>query len=181
MDQRPSIIGITGLARSGKDTVADLLISTMGGYTYSFANPIRAMLNAGLGIDMNDPYWQKRKEEKLPQFGKSPREMMQTLGTEWGRDCVSDDIWLVMANIKLMKHGIGMIIPDVRFENEATWIRERNGTVLHVTRKSIEAVAPHSSEGGIKAIPGEIFVTNDGTLQDLQVQVQSIVDGWNET
>lgn len=181
MDQLPSIIGLTGLAGSGKDTVADLLISKMGGYTYSFANPIRAMLNAGFGIDMNDPYWKKRKEEPLPQFGKSPREMMQTLGTEWGRELVSDDIWLVMANIKLMKHGFGMIIPDVRFENEAAWIRDRGGTLLHVTRKNIEPVTPHSSEGGVKAIPGEIYIPNDGTLQDLQDLVDGIVDGWNET
>lgn len=180
MDQIPAIIGIAGRARTGKDTVASLIHTQLGGYRYSFADPIRAMMRAGFDIDMSDPYWQKNKENPVAALGKSPREMMQTLGTEWGRDMVSDDVWLVLAAAKLIKHGPGMIIPDVRFENEAAWIRHRGGTILHVTRKDAEPVAAHSSETPIKMIPGEIEVRNNGTLADLQSQVESIINGWTE-
>ena len=49
------LIGIAGPARSGKDTIANFIVATAGGYRYSFADPIRQMLRP-LGIDMNDPY-----------------------------------------------------------------------------------------------------------------------------
>ena len=182
MASQPPIIGVTGLARVGKDAVTDALLLLGGAqYSYSFANPLRAMLKAGFDIDMNERYWRQHKEDVIPALGKSPRQLMQTLGTEWGRVLVSDDIWLVLAAAKLIKHGPGMVLPDVRFENEAKWIRDRGGTIIHVTRPNIEAVSEHVSEKGIKAIPGEVFIVNDGTLADLEVHVKSIVDGWNET
>jgi hypothetical protein len=81
------VIGIAGRARAGKSTAAELLLRIGAGrYLYSFADPIRAMLKAGLDIDLDSPYWQMRKEDPLSDFGgHSPRSLMQTLGTEWGR------------------------------------------------------------------------------------------------
>ena len=174
----PVIIGIAGPARSGKDTVAEFLVAETGGYIYSLASPLKAMLHAGIGVDMSLPYWKEHKEDPIGAFGKSPRQLLQTLGTEWGRGMVHPDIWLIMANIRLLRSGGGMIIPDIRFENEAQWVRDRGGQILHIRRKDDPEINPHVSEAGVAQALGETTIHNNGSLQDLQNSVGEVVDGW---
>jgi len=173
MPQAP-LIGIAGRARSGKDTVANFIIAAIGGYRYSFADPIRAML-APLGVDMNDPYWQARKEDVIPALGVSPRRMMQTLGTEWGRNLINPDLWLVMAHQRLLRNGPGMVISDVRFENEAAWIRKHGGRIIHVIRPEAKAVEAHASEDGIEMQDTDARLFNSGTLEELQLSVRELL------
>lgn len=173
MPQAP-LIGIAGRARSGKDTVANFIIAAIGGYRYSFADPIRAML-APLGVDMNDPYWQARKEDVIPALGVSPRRMMQTLGTEWGRNLISPDLWLVLAHQRLLRNGPGMVISDVRFENEAAWIRKHGGRIIHVIRPEAKAVEAHASEDGIEMLDTDVQLFNSGTLEELQLSVRELL------
>jgi hypothetical protein len=173
MPQTP-LIGITGRARSGKDTVANFVIAAVGGYRYSFADPIRAMLMP-LGIDMSDPYWQARKEDVIPVLGVSPRRMMQTLGTEWGRNLISPDLWVVLAHQCLLRNGPGMVIPDVRFENEAAWVRKHGGRIIHVVRPNVAPVEAHASEDGIEVLPEDAQLSNSGTLEELQLSVRELL------
>ena len=173
MPQAP-LIGIAGRARSGKDTVANFIVAAIGGYRYSFADPIRAML-APLGVDMNDPYWQARKEDVIPALGVSPRRMMQTLGTEWGRNLINPDLWLVMAHQRLLRNGPGMVISDVRFENEAAWIRKHGGRIIHVIRPEAKAVEAHASEDGIEMQDTDARLFNSGTLEELQLSVRELL------
>ena len=173
MPQAP-LIGIAGRARSGKDTVANFIIAAIGGYRYSFADPIRAML-APLGVDMSDPYWQARKEDIIPALGVSPRRMMQTLGTEWGRNLISPDLWLVLAHQRLLRNGPGMVISDVRFENEAAWIRKHGGRIIHVVRPDTKAVEAHASEDGIEMQDTDVRLFNSGTLEELQLSVRELL------
>jgi len=168
------LIGIHGKARAGKDTVASFILSARGGYVYSFADPIRAMLK-GIGVDMDEPYWQAHKEDVIEVLGASPRKLMQTLGTEWGRNLINPDLWLILAKQRLLNYGPGMIIPDVRFENEAAWVRSQGGTLIHVERPGSEKVAAHSSEAGVKFVEGDIKIVNGGTLEDLQRTVHEVL------
>ena len=169
------IIGVCGKARSGKDTVARFLLADgHARYQYSLADPLKAMLAAGLGVDMRDPYWQERKEDIIPAFGKSPRQMMQTLGTEWGRQCVNDNLWLIMAQDRLNRNGPGMVIADIRFDNEAAFVRRMGGTVVHVFRDSAPAVNSHASESGIVAQPSDMVLHNNGSLEELQANVRKL-------
>jgi hypothetical protein len=172
------VIGIAGLARTGKDTVASFLIAERHArYRYSFADPIKAMLAVGLGVDFNDPYWQTRKETPIPAFGKSPRQLMQTLGTEWGRQQVSDSLWIVLAKERLLQNGPGMVIADVRFDNEAEFVRSVGGVVLHVVRQGAEAVAVHASEGGVARMPADKVLINEGArLEDLHRSLRELFD-----
>lgn len=170
---QPPVIGITGRARSGKDTVASFLLAAIGGYQYAFADPIRAMLQP-LGIDMRDPYWQKHKEDVIPALGVSPRHLMQTLGTEWGRELIHPEIWLLLAKQRLLRMGPGMIISDVRFDNEAEWIRSIGGRIIHVRRKTATPVNQHVSENGVTLDPTDLVINNDGDLEDLQAQVRDL-------
>lgn len=173
MPQAP-LIGIAGRARSGKDTVANFIVAAIGGYRYSFADPIRAMLTP-LGVDMSDPYWQARKEEPIPALGVSPRRMMQTLGTEWGRQLINPDLWLIMAHQRLLQNGPGMVISDVRFDNEAAWIRKHGGRIIHVIRPDTKAVEAHASEDGIEIQDTDARLFNSGTLEELQLSVRELL------
>jgi hypothetical protein len=173
MPQVP-LIGIAGRARSGKDTVANFIIAAIGGYRYSFADPIRAML-VPLGVDMNDPYWQARKEDIIPALGVSPRRMMQTLGTEWGRNLINPDLWIILAHQRLLQNGPGMVIPDVRFENEAAWIRKHGGWIIHVIRPDAKAIEAHASEDGIEVQDTDAQIFNSGTLEELQLSVRKLL------
>ena len=177
MPQAP-LIGIAGRARSGKDTVANFIVAAIGGYRYSFADPIRAML-APLGVDMSDPYWQARKEEPIPALGVSPRRMMQTLGTEWGRQLINPDLWLIMAHQRLLQNGPGMVISDVRFDNEAAWIRKHGGRIIHVIRPDTKAVEAHASEDGIEMQDTDARLFNSGTLEELQLSVRELLRVYN--
>lgn len=168
------IIGLTGRARVGKDTTARFIVAARGGYQYSFADPMRAMIRVGFGIDLHDPYWIERKEVVIPAIGKSPRELMQTLGTEWGRNLIGEDTWLIMAKQKLLTLGPGMVVADVRFDNEAIWVRHMGGRIIHVKRKSAERVRQHASEVGVAHEDGDGVIHNNGSLEDLQLAVKDL-------
>ena len=86
--QKMRLIGIAGKARSGKDTAASYLLNKLGGdwSAASFADPMKTMLNA-IGVDTSD----EAKDLPSNQYGVSTRHMLQTLGTEWGRNIIADD------------------------------------------------------------------------------------------
>lgn len=178
MRQRYPIIGLTGPARTGKDTAAAFLVALTGGYRYAFADPLRAMLKAGLGIDMDEPYWQTHKESPVAAFGhKSPRQMLQWLGTEWGRNMVDRDIWLTLAKNELATRGPGMIVSDVRYENEAQWVRNMGGKVVHMRREAASSVHLHASENGVEISENDIVLENNGSLEELQSALKDIAFG----
>lgn len=165
------LIGIAGKAGSGKDTIADYLIMNHGMYRYSFAKPIKDALNAIFGFE--DRMWLDRewKEKEIDWLGKSPRYLAQTLGTEWGRDLVHKDLWLMLAKREYEK-TMRLVIPDVRFGNEADWVRSEAGIVIHVERPGIEEVNSHSSEAGVEFKMGDLLIVNDGDKQSLYHKVE---------
>lgn len=171
------VIGIAGPARSGKDTVANYILAARGyGYRYGFADPIKAML-VPLGIDCTDPYWTANKEAIIPSLGVSLRYLMQTLGTEWGRELIHGDLWVILAKSTALTHGPGMVVPDVRFENEAEWIRAIGGKIIHLERANRQQVKAHTSEQGIVRRDEDIVISNNGSLHDLQQTIQDMFHG----
>lgn len=59
-----------------------------------------------------------------------------------------------------------IIIKDIRFENEAHFIRTLNGEIWHIIRDNVESVKTHSSEAGIKVNPEDTIIYNNGTLEN---------------
>lgn len=161
------IIAFAGRAGSGKSTAQQIAVRMYGGYPYCFADPIRRMMKAGLGIVMEDPYWQDRKEQPIPWLdGVTPRRLMQTLGTEWGRS-ISPQLWVRLAQGEYSLHGPGMVIGDARFDNEAEWVRNAGGVVIQITRGPAPVVEAHVSENGISEHLLDGTVTNDGSIDEL--------------
>ena len=163
------LVGFTGKARSGKDTAADFT----GLDKYSFATPIKDACKAIFDWDdehVNGPL----KEVVDPKYGVSPRQALQTLGTDWARDTINKDIWLIRART-VLEHG-NVVVADVRFDNEAELIRELGGIVIEVVGKhSSENVREHDSEMGVSLGLIDHTILNDGTLEDLESQINTIM------
>lgn len=162
------IIGITGRRGSGKDTIANYLKTyyARNFRSIAFADPMRAALKAM--FDWDDSYFEHpKKDEPLAELGgKSPRDLMKPLGTEWGREMVSKSLWIDIAARKtqsIIGAGINVLITDVRFENEAEWVRDSGGMLWHVDRDS-SVVDSHKSEAGVKFVKGDVRIYNNETL-----------------
>ena len=167
--KKPFVIGVTGKARSGKDTLSEHLYTRLGFdcNRAAFADPLKDMLRA-IGIDDIEGY----KEEVHPLLGVTSRKMMQTLGTEWGREAIGEDTWINLTKEK----GKGkkfLVISDVRFENEANFVRE-NGILLHVTgRGGIKGF--HKSESGVKFQLGDFRIDNGYDIEYLFSQADTLL------
>lgn len=170
------LIGLTGRAQAGKDSVADYLEQAHGVYRTAFADAIKNALYAALGEDMDEG----DKEAPIAWIGKSRRELMQTLGTEWGRQLIGEDIWIraLERNFTQWEDAIAhcagyLMITDVRFENEARWVRAHGGTIWLIRRPAAPLARAHSSEAGIPEELVSRVIDNDGTLPALHAKVNA--------
>lgn len=177
------LIGLHGRAGAGKDTVGAMLVArkTEMVARLAFAQPLKDMLTAGLrdlGVTWQLLADRTHKERRIEAIGRSPRELLQTLGTEWGRQMVHPDLWLRIAATRLEYHrqyASATVITDVRFDNEANWVRAQGGEIWHVLRKYGDNVAPlHVSEHGIEMHAGvDSVVMNDEGLEQLEAEVRA--------
>jgi len=165
---RRRIIGIAGRAGAGKNTVAEMI---PGASVFGFADPLYEGLAAMLGVPEDMLRSRRTKETPLKWLGKSPRELMQTLGTEWGRGMVAQDIWLRLAKRRIETYGGTIVFSDVRFDNEAEWIRNQGGEVWLVERDQ-EMHHTHSSEAGISPHLIDRVIDNRGPLEQTRMLVE---------
>lgn len=163
------LIGIAGPAGCGKDLAASFLEARRIG----FADPLYAGLATMLGV--TEARLRDRASKERPLVGEaSPRRLLQTLGTEWGRRCIGPDLWVDLARRawrETLARGGSVVLPDVRFANEADAIRADGGEVWLVYRPSVAGVAPHVSEAGLPLRLIDRLVVNDGTVDQLRERV----------
>lgn len=165
---RKGPIGISGLAGSGKDTLADIFIHILGGNAvkYSMASTIKKICRL---FGFTDKQLSDRilKETVDPFWGVSPRWFAQTIGTEMFRNLFRDDVWVRLCE-KFIKSNPDkiIVIPDIRFDNEAELAQRYDGIVLHISRNESGLqgdTAKHASEKGISGhlVTGAL-VNNEG-------------------
>jgi len=150
MTIQPKLIALCGHKGVGKSTYASFLAGS-NGHVFSFATPLKSMLTA---VFPNE-YVLKKKDEKIPYFDVTARYLLQTLGTEWGREIVDQNIWIKLLRVRLIEHLTDtaltpLVVDDLRFDNEAEMIRELGGEIWHLDRRSFKASDDkHVSEQGI--------------------------------
>lgn len=180
------IIGITGLARSGKTTAAKFLVEEKNFEQVSFAWALKQACSAMYGVSIDkfvlgdrlgiDPFW------KITY-----REMLQKVGTDMIRNHLDPDFWVKRVAYQVSKMadiGIPVVIPDVRFENEATWVREQGGTIIRLVSESSGIpgdLGKHISESGIAFNNSDFIVENQYSAENpsydrLYEAVSSIYD-----
>lgn len=188
LTNRPLLLGLCAPAMgSGKTTFADYLVSNHGFQHVRFATILKDMALAlfeGMGIN---PYDARElitdtelKETPLRELGgKSPRYVMQTLGTEWGRDLFGVHFWADLALVKarsLMACGHNVVIDDTRFTNEADTILDNGGRMVRIIRPGTKRPeGSHTSEGELDDYPCFAQIVNHSTPSVLYAQADNLV------
>jgi len=167
------IIAIAGLAQSGKSTIASYL-KAQGFTEDSFAAPIRSCMANILGISLSQ--LEVCKDQDMPPFEYTPRRMMQTLGTEWGREMIQNDLWIVSLRERIKRELTltSFVISDLRFENEAVALRDMGAEIWHIERPGLSNTTGHKSENGIMRQLHDYVILNDGTVDELYDQVDEL-------
>ena len=188
------VVGIAGKARAGKDSFACFLADAFNSRheryrarVVSLAAPLKEMLVPLIKCFVEDnPYYYvhfDKKDEPLPGLHDvSPRRLMQTLGTEWGRHIVDEDLWCEVLDRKVAEFEKEIneedkdlvpviIVPDVRFDNEAAY----TDYMYLVNRALVQEVEEHYSELGISEYLIKRTIDNNGSLAALKKKAQGLV------
>lgn len=177
------LIGICGKKGSGKDTAGKLL-EKQGFDQYKFAEALKKMIYCLYEYLKINPLTARRmidgdlKEMPCSELcGWSTRYAMQTLGTEWGRNCIDKDFW-TRITIESVKQSLKAVITDVRFPNEAKAIQNEGGIIIKLLRDT-NSTDNHPSEG-IELVESDYDVFNNGTINDLKENLENIVQNYYE-
>lgn len=198
----PLIIGLTGHAGAGKDTVADMLAGRAW-RRLAFADALRVEVAAAWHVDIRTLTDRVTKDTPLRALRvgnadhrdwlmfasvqgwslldeRSPRWVMQ----RWGefRRLQNPDWWVRHVEVWLAtqqrENHPGLVITDVRMPNEATMLKRAGAVLVRVHRPDAGLQAPdtvgHESEGHT-ALAVDEDIDNGGTMHDLYLQVDQLV------
>jgi len=144
------IIGISGHKQSGKTTAAKYLEDQIGAEIVCFSDELKDMVCRYFGANEDDLWGSDADKNKLLPCGKSGREVLQIVGTDWFRSLDPD--WLVRAYKKKDFYWFNIITPDVRFLNEIQCIHDLGGIVIRLLRKPYKD--EHKSETALDWLDG---------------------------
>jgi hypothetical protein len=163
------IIGITGYQGSGKSTIASLLVERFGFRRERFAGPLKDMLRA-IGLEDGHLDGPLKEVPCALLAGRTPRYVMQRLGSEFGREMIAPDWWTLLWRYRVGPHPL-VVADDVRFPNEVEIIRGHGGVVWRVSRPGHDSDG-HVSESHISSIQVDAEFVNDGSIDDLVAAVE---------
>lgn len=177
------IIGLSGYAQTGKDTIAKYLIDNYGYRRIAFADPLREALynldpiisdipevpGVSLANAVDNLGW-----ELLKQGSPQTRNLLQRMGTEVGRKMFGTDFWVYQA-FKNVLSDDKIVFTDVRFPNEYAHIKSHFGKVFRVEKPGIEAVNAHISETALDNYDFDGILVNDGSIEKLHETVDLLM------
>lgn len=182
----PHVIALYSSAPgAGKSTVARHLCDKHSYTRLSFADPLKRVVETfliELGYDHSCTYSLLRgslKEVRLPEIGTTPRHLMRTLGTEWGRQCVHPDVWVTIADkhiSRALSEGRNVVIDDLRFPNEYDLlVNKYNATIWHITRDLHTKDSTHASDGALEDRSFTGYIDNNSTIAELLSDVDLLL------
>lgn len=187
----PTLIGMIGKKRSGKDTFAEALTETHDFARVAFADPLKEASYAtnpivgpailpglpGPGFhhlqDVVDAVGWETAKDKVPGV----RDFLQRLGTE-GIRALDDGFWLRIATGRisaLRSIGSPVVVTDCRYPNEADAIRSAGGVIVRVTRDGMQDDGDrHPSETALDDYVADYHVRNNRSIDELQYVARSL-------
>jgi hypothetical protein len=181
--------------QSGKSTIAGRLVTEHGYTLVKFADPVKYMVacllrEAGVGeTDIDRMLEGGLKEVDLSyrlgcDYGVTPRFLLQTLGTDWGRKMLGKQVWTKLASRRidaLLAQDKPVVVDDVRFPEELSAILQRRGLTFKVTRTldprfESARYRGHPSEGLLDTAP-LTELNNEGSIEELHALTDSLVTG----
>jgi len=191
------IIGITGNARHGKDTLAKTIKTNLEKINLNIpisiihlSEPMKEAVR--IIFNWNQSQIENEKDQIDPQWGISPRQALQSLGTDWGQKllCKQYDLFQTTTGRLLwMKRLISSInnpeslsqihiISDVRFLHEVEYLRTiKNSMIIKIIRSNYsDSVSHHSSEEEIEKIQADYTILNSDTIETLSDKTKFLID-----
>jgi hypothetical protein len=176
-------IVISGKARVGKDTFANILVEKLdGNYVIrSYADSLKERVMADFKLSWEQVYVKLKEVEDI-RYPKgdsywTPREILQHVGTEAYR-AVDANFWINDLFKYFDKNNISnAIIPDGRFPDEIDAVLDRGGVHVRIGREhGVEVHGnDHSSETSLDNYPNiDYIINNNGSIEDLYFHVDQI-------
>ena len=148
--QENNMIGISGYARSGKDTFGECLVKKLSEYginakVYALATQLKYDIDFLTKSDFGISAFTKDDGEKY-----IIRPILVGYGESWRR--ANPDHWIKILDSNFEPRTLP-IITDIRYENEADWILEKKGFLLNLNRQisENEFVKPANKEEELNA------------------------------
>ena len=168
------IIALFGPQQAGKSTASKSLVENHSYTKVSFADPLYAMLATLMGISTEEIRKLPKEEPREELEGKSIRQALQLLGTEWGRDMIGEGIWrnTCLRNIqKIVAGGGKVVIDDCRFMNEFEGLIDIGAVFVRIDREDLpeQSNPDHKSEQDWKHFSADATVVNTGGDLDLWI------------
>ena len=163
------LVAFCGYMGSGKSFCADYLVKNFGYTKVKFAKPLKSMLRA-LGLTERELEGDLKEQPCALLNGATPRWAMQTLGTEWGRTLIHENLWgdLWQSEVlALLNDQTPVVVDDCRFPNEAERVRKMGGTLVLIQRPGMDG-GGHCSE----SIPSEPNLTLHNNMGERELTMQ---------
>jgi energy-coupling factor transporter ATP-binding protein EcfA2 len=195
------LLGVSGKLGSGKDTFAELIAKQLPNIVerHALADNLRLITEIITGVKMTlthkkgEPfcnevynYTQDQKNIFLPQYNRTIGECLQQIGTDLFRDSFDSDIWVKsFFNEELyqkLEFGRIIVIPDVRFKNEAVYILDQGGYLIRLegdpldVRKNTTRNLNHPSETNLDDYTNfSSIIYNDKGIKELNEKVCNFI------
>jgi hypothetical protein len=191
MSELKKMVIISGYAGSGKDTVAAYLRDKLNlkmstglpqWEVFALADAVRdtasVIFNLDYGVQDQYLYDPEYKNEKIPGYKYSGREMCQIIGNEM-RELFHSEVWCDNLYSRILEwEPINAIISDNRYPNEVKYFEDKfDVTTLRIDRPEKDGnvgISNHPSEANV--IPTEFTIVNDGTLEQLYAKVDKFIE-----
>jgi len=179
------IIGLSGYARSGKDTVAGMLMGLHGYERVAFADKIRELLYEMDPLVMHN-YMDFRLQDVIDSKGwetaktefPEVRRLLQDLGVG-ARKLFGDTFWVdqVVGQFGNAWWGYdkNVVVTDVRFTNEAQDIKGKGGQIWRINRPGTEAINDHVSEHDLDGWDFDVVIENDSDMPALIKKIKTLI------
>ena len=175
-NQTVMLIGISGKKRSGKDTVGAMVVEWLNEHGFdaaqvAFADQLKDEVAEATGVNRR---MQEMDKERW-------RPILQWWGVEFRRHYFGQDYWVSKMTQKLLAMDEDLaVVTDVRFRDEADFIRASGGFVVRVERET-GLQDGHSSETDLDGYSEfQATLSNDGTLDDLEEKVYRFMSQMHE-
>lgn len=210
------LICLSGVSRSGKDTLADVLVKDFKYVKMAFADGLRDLCSSVFDMPLNQfldadkkealfphpirldeahlgymleiiengykiPVSKESKDKMLLLVGTemtTPRKLLQTIGSEVVRDCISQDFW-IQALEKKIGNLADVVITDARLSNERNWARSQGALMCLVKRPSITTIDTHRAENDLgEETEYQIIFNNDDSLNRFRIDVNGFFNSY---
>ena len=174
------IIGIVGVAGSGKILVRQHLADVHGFGSVSFSGPVKRMMHFGLGLTHEQIDGDLKEVVDPVMCGRHPRGISRSLINEWGRNTIGGSLWCNIWKRDVLAMAGDVFAEDVLYPDEAAAIRELGGQIWKVYRPGLNS-ANQGVESTHRRIVEDRLIANATTIPDLLASGDARVMQMKET